>query len=120
MIPLKAKDVFQSKSTNLPPPPISGSGWILTHRLAVPHVIGTGAAQVGPLQEQIRESVQAEAGGEGAEETVETPEEDAEGPADEEQNHQPDDAPQTRPAICHPSLGGREGNESGRSKWTTA
>lgn len=38
----------------------------------MPHVVGTGSAQVGPLEEQIRESVQAEAGGEGADEAVET------------------------------------------------
>lgn len=61
----------------------------------MPHVLGACSAQVGPLQEQIGETVQAETGGEGAEETVETPQSDAEGPADEEQNHQPDDAPET-------------------------
>ncbi len=38
----------------------------------MPHVVGAGSAQVGPLQEQIRKSVQAEAGGEGADEAVET------------------------------------------------
>lgn len=48
------------------------SGLISTQRLAVPHVIGTGPAQIGSLQEQIGESVQAEAGGEGADEAVET------------------------------------------------
>lgn len=48
-------------------------GWISTQRLAVPHVIGARSAQIGPLQEQIWESVQAEAGGEGADEAVETP-----------------------------------------------
>lgn len=39
----------------------------------MPHVIGTGPAQVGPLHEQIGEPVQAEAGGQGADEAVETP-----------------------------------------------
>lgn len=38
----------------------------------MPHVIGTGPAQIGSLQEQIRESVQAEAGGEGADKAIET------------------------------------------------
>lgn len=71
---LKVKAFLCRRATILPP--ISGpvrSGWILTQRLAVPHVIGTGSAQVGPLHEQIGEPVQAEAGGQGADEAVETP-----------------------------------------------
>lgn len=65
----------QSEGFSLQPsiPGPDRSGRISTQRLAVPHVIGAGPAQVGPLQEQVGESVQAEAGGEGANEAVETP-----------------------------------------------
>lgn len=72
------------------------------------HVVGTRSAQVGPLQEQVREPVQAQAGCEGADETVEAPERDADGPADDEQHHQPDDTPEARAAVGHPCLGSRE------------
>lgn len=77
----------------------------------MPHVLGTSSAEVGALQEKVRESVQAKAGGEGADETIETPQGDAEGPAQTQQNHQPDDAPETRAAAGHLSL--REGEEVG-------
>lgn len=78
--------------------------WTLTQRLPVSHVIGTGPTDVGPLQEQIRESVQAQAGGEGGDQTVETPENDADRPADAQQDHQPNDAPEACAAISHPAL----------------
>lgn len=54
-----------------------------TQGLAVPHVECTGPSDVGPLQQQVREAVQAEAGGQGAEETVESPQGHTQGPADE-------------------------------------
>lgn len=73
------------------------------------HVLSAGSAQVGALQEQVRDPVQADAGGEGGDETIEAPQEDAEGPAQAQQNHQPYDAPETRPTTGHPSLG--EGEE---------
>lgn len=72
-----------------------GSVWTSTQGLAVSHVLCTGATQVGPLQEQVRESVQAHARCEGAYEAVDTPQYDAEGPTETEQEHQPDDAPET-------------------------
>lgn len=78
------------------------------------HVVGTGSAQVGPLQEQIWESVQAQAGGQGADEAIKTTQGDAYGPADEQQNHQPDDAPQTRSKGGHPRLWGGKEDVTGR------
>lgn len=69
------------------------------------HVVGAGSAHVGALQEQVGETVQAQAGGEGAEEAVQPPQGDAEGPADEQQDHQPDDAPETGTTTGHSGLG---------------
>ena len=77
-----------------------------TQGLAVSHVLGTSPAHVGPLQEQVGQPVQAHAGGEGAEQAVETAQGDADGPADYQQDHQPHNAPETRPTTGHPSLGG--------------
>lgn len=71
------------------------------------HVVGTRPAEVGPFQEQVGEPVQTQAGCEGAHEAVEAPERDAEGPADEEQHDQPDDAPEARAAVGHSCLRGR-------------
>lgn len=72
------------------------------------HVVGAGSAHVCALQEQVREAVQAQAGGEGAEEAVQPPQGDTEGPADEQQDHQPDDAPETGTTTGHSGLGERE------------
>lgn len=48
------------------------------------HVVGACSAYVGAFQEQVREAVQAQAGGEGADQAVQAPEGDAQGPADAE------------------------------------
>lgn len=37
------------------------------------HVVGARSAHVCALQEQVRETVQAQAGGEGADEAIQTP-----------------------------------------------
>lgn len=44
-----------------------------TQGLAVSHVVSAGSTDVGPFQEQVRQPVQAEAGGEGTDEAVNTP-----------------------------------------------
>ncbi|KAG7256525.1 hypothetical protein CRUP_035050 [Coryphaenoides rupestris] len=81
---------------------LQGAGWRpffpSTQGRAVPHVLGTPAAHVGPLQEQVGQPVQAHAGGEGAEQTVDAAQDDADGPAEAQQDHQPHDAPATRAA----------------------
>lgn len=74
----------------------------------MPDVLGTPPAHVGPLQEQVGDLVQAHAGGEGADQTVEAAQGDADGPADAHQDHQPYEAPETRATSGHPRLrGGR-------------
>lgn len=72
------------------------------------HVVGARSAHIRALQEQVRETVQAQAGGEGAGESIQTPQGDAQGPAYEQQDHQPDDAPETRTTTGHSGLGGKE------------
>lgn len=70
---LKANALLTSRLQSLVLP--SGADrprWTSAQRRAAPHVIGTKSAQVGPLQEQVGKPVQAEAGGEGADEAVET------------------------------------------------
>lgn len=67
-------------------------------------VLGTPSAHVGPFQEQVGQPVQAHAGGEGADETVEAAQEDADGPAETQQHQQPHEAPETRAATGHPRL----------------
>ena len=91
-----------------------GPGRVSTQRLAVPHVIGTGPAQVGPLQEQVGEAVQAEAGGERADEAIEAPQGDAQGPGEDQQDHEPDDGPETGTTRGHPRLGEEEEGTSWR------
>lgn len=52
----------------------SGPGPVSAHCLAVFHVLGTGPTQVGPLQEQVWQAVQAHTGGQGGDEAIEPPE----------------------------------------------
>lgn len=59
------------------------------------HVVSTLSTDVGPVQEQVRESVQTKACGEGADEAVKTSQGDAKRPANAQQHHQPYDAPET-------------------------
>lgn len=79
--------------------------WILVsaQRFAVPHVLGTLSAQVGPFHQQVGQPVHTHADGERGEEAVQTPQHNAQGPAENQQHQQPDDAPETR-ATRHPLL----------------
>ncbi len=81
------------------------SSWLLVsaQRFAVPHVQGTLSAQIGPLHQQVGQPVHTHADGERGEEAVQTPQHNAQGPAENQQHQQPDDAPETR-AARHPPL----------------
>lgn len=73
----------------------------LTQRSGVPHVERTGPSDVGTLQEEVGEAVQAQAGGQGADQTVQPPQENAQGPTDEQEDHQPHQCPQARGHVGH-------------------
>ncbi len=81
------------------------SSWllVLAQRFAVPHVLGTLSTQIGPLHQQVGQPVQTHADGERGDEAVQTPQHNAQGPAENQQHQQPDDAPETR-AARHPLL----------------
>lgn len=76
---------------------------VSAQRFAVPHVLSTLSAQVGPLHQQVGQPVQANTDGEGGDEAVETPQHNAQGPAQNQQHQQPYDGPETR-ATRHPQL----------------
>ncbi|KAI7804790.1 hypothetical protein IRJ41_020432 [Triplophysa rosa] len=71
---------------------------------AVPHVLGTSSAQVRPLHHQISQPVQTDADGERGDETVKPSQDDTQRPAQNQQNHQPDDGPETRATRGHSQL----------------
>lgn len=74
---------------------------LLAERPGVLHVEHAGPPDVGALQEQPREAVQAQAGGEGADQTVQAAQEHAQGPAHEQQDQQPDQGPHARRHVRH-------------------
>lgn len=85
-------------------PPVAGLevNGVSAQGFAVSHVLGAGPTQVRPLQQEIRQAVQAEAGSEGGDEAVQPTQEDAKRPAHHQQHYQPDDRPETGAAVCHP------------------
>lgn len=68
------------------------------------HVLGTSAAQVGPLHQQVCESVQPQTDCQGGDESVEPTQEDADWPAKYKQHNQPNDSPETAAATGHGHL----------------
>lgn len=66
------------------------------------HVECTGPSDVSPLQKQVGEAVQAQAGGQGADETIQPPQGHTERPAEEQEDQQPHQSPYAGGEGGHP------------------
>lgn len=90
----KACDVFK----------VSSRVEVSAQWFAVPHVLGTSSAQVRPLHHKVSKPVQTDTDGERGDETVKPSQDDTQRPAQNQQNHQPDDGPETRATRGHSQL----------------